>query len=119
MSEKDALVFADALEKSVVLLSPAVPHIAEELWEALGHTPSVVQVSWPEYDEDLAREEEITIVVQVNGKVRSRLSVDADAEDDRIRELALADDKVKKYTDDKDIRKVVVVPKKLVNIVVA
>jgi leucyl-tRNA synthetase len=118
ISKEDALIFADALEKSVVLLSPAVPHIAEELWEALGHEPSIVQVPWPEYDEELAREEEITIVVQVNGKVRSRLSVDADAADDRIRELALADEKVKKYTGGKEIKKVVVVPKKLVNVVV-
>jgi len=119
VSKSDAQIFADALEKSVLLLSPAVPHITEELWEALGHEPSIVQAPWPEFDAELAKEDEITIVVQVNGKVRSRLTVEANAGDDRIRELALADEKVKKYTDGMNIKKVVVVPKKLVNVVVA
>jgi leucyl-tRNA synthetase len=115
----DAAVFLEAAESAVLLLSPAVPHITEELWELLGRAPSVVREAWPSFDEALAREGEITIVVQVNGKVRSRLMVGAETPDEKIRELALADDKVKGHIEGKAIRNVVVVPKKLVNIVVA
>jgi leucyl-tRNA synthetase len=114
----DAAVFTDASMNAVLLLSPGVPHIAEELWEALGHAPSIVRAPWPTWDEELAREDEITIVVQVNGKVRGRLLVSADTGDEEIRRLALADEKVKGFIGTKDIKNVVVVPRKLVNIVV-
>jgi len=115
----DAAVFNDACKSVVLLLSPAVPHITEELWEALGQPPSVVGASWPTWDEKLAREDEITIVVQVNGKVRGRLVVGAGAADEEIRGKALEDEKVKGYIEGKEIKNVVVVPRKLVNIVVA
>jgi leucyl-tRNA synthetase len=115
----DAAVFKEAAEAAVLLLSPAVPHISEELWEILGHRPSIVREKWPTFDERLAKEDEITIVLQVNGKVRGRLVVGAQTPDGAIRELALADEKVIGFIGGKDIQKVVVVPKKLVNIVVA
>jgi leucyl-tRNA synthetase len=118
VSPADASVFTSASRSVVLLLSPAVPHIAEELWEALGQPPSVVTASWPAWDKELAREDEITIVVQVNGKVRGRLIVGADAADEEIRKRALDDEKVKGYIEGKDIKNVVVVPRKLVNIVV-
>jgi leucyl-tRNA synthetase len=118
VSAADAAVFAAAARNAVLLLSPAVPHIAEELWEALGQRPSIVKAPWPTWDEELAKEDEITIVVQVNGKVRGRLVVAAGAADEKIRELALADEKVQGYVAGKVIKNVVVVPKKLVNIVV-
>ncbi len=115
----DAAVFKEAAEAAVLLLSPAVPHISEELWEILGHRPSIVREKWPTFDERLAKEDEITIVVQVNGKVRGRLLVGAQTPDDEIKQQALADEKVMGFIEGKDIQKVVVVPKKLVNIVVA
>jgi leucyl-tRNA synthetase len=118
VTNADAAVFRDAVMNAVLLLSPAVPHITEELWEALGQRPSIVSVPWPAWDEELAREGEITIVVQVNGKVRGRLVVGADAADEDIRQRALSDEKVKGYIAGKDIKNVVVVPRKLVNIVV-
>jgi len=114
----EALAFKEAIEAAVILLSPAVPHITEELWEALGNEPSVITVPWPTYDETLAKENEITIVVQVNGKVRGRLLIPAQTPDDETKAKALDDDGVKKYIDNKSIIKVVVVPKKLVNIVI-
>ncbi len=114
----DAAVFTAASRSVVLLLSPAVPHITEELWEALGQPPSVVTATWPAWDKELAREDEITIVVQVNGKVRGRLTVGADAADEEIRKRALDDEKVRGYIEGKDIKNVVVVPRKLVNIVV-
>ncbi len=119
LSDSDALVFRESAEAAILLLSPAVPHIAEELWEAVGNEPSVVNVPWPVYDEELAREEEITIVVQINGKVRSRLVVGAGISEEKVKEKALMDEKVKRYTDDAEIKKMIVVPEKLVNIVVA
>ncbi len=114
----DAAAFTAAGKSIVLLLSPAVPHVTEELWEALGQPPSVVTASWPVWDDELAREDEITIVVQVNGKVRGRVTVGADAADEEIRKRALDDEKVRDYIEGKDIKNVVVVPRKLVNIVV-
>ncbi len=118
INDSDSLVFKESAETAIILLAPAVPHITEELWEAVGRAPSIVNVSWPEYNEEFATEDEITLVLQVNGKVRSRLVVDAGISDEKAKEMALLDEKVKKYTDDVEIKKVIVVPKKLVNIVV-
>jgi leucyl-tRNA synthetase len=107
-----------ALETIVVLLSPFVPHIADELWEMLGHGGSVLTVSWPEYREDAIKEEEALIVVQVNGKVRSRFTIVADADDEAIKSAALANDRIVSYIAGRKVKKVIVVKKKLVNIVV-
>ncbi|GAK61253.1 leucyl-tRNA synthetase [Candidatus Vecturithrix granuli] len=108
----------EAIESTIVLLAPFVPHITEELWETLGHTSSVFNEPWLQYDQEAAKAEEILIVVQVNGKVRSRITISADASDDVIKQQALADERIKAYIEGKPLRKVVVVPKKLVNIVV-
>ena len=107
-----------AMETVVVLLSPIVPHFAEELWAALGHETSVVLAPWPTYQEEALVKEELLIVIQVNGKLRSRFSVPADADDDTIKEIALADERTQAFIAGKEIRKVIVVKKKLVNIVV-
>jgi leucyl-tRNA synthetase len=88
------------------------------MWSLSGFEASPETQSWPEYDEDKAREEELVIVLQVNGKVRSKIQVAADIEDEKLRELALDDDKVLRFIGDKPIKKVIVVKKKLVNIVV-
>jgi leucyl-tRNA synthetase len=105
------------MEGFVKLLSPVCPHIAEELWEKLGHTNTIAYEAWPVYDETKLVEDEIEIVVQVNGKVRAKLRVPADASKEQMEQIALEDAKVKEQLDGKTIRKVIAVPGKLVNIV--
>jgi leucyl-tRNA synthetase len=103
----------------LLMLSPFAPHLSEELWEKIGNQGMVCKLPWPEADEEIARAEEILIVVQINGKLRSRITADADATEEEIRSMALADARVREYTDGKTLKKLVVVPKKLVSIVVA
>ncbi|EKD58765.1 MAG: hypothetical protein ACD_56C00055G0001 [uncultured bacterium] len=102
----------------LILLSPFAPHVAEELWEKLGHKESIFLQSWPEADSNFLKEEEIEMVIQVNGRVRERLMVAADVTEDEIKETALENEKVKIFTDGKEIKKIIFVPGKLVNIVV-
>ncbi len=118
--KNDALwaVLREAVDAMVRLLSPIVPHIAEELWSALGNDRSVASAAWPTWNEDALQAEEVLIVVQVNGKLRSRLMVPVDAGEDAIRESALNDPKIRESVAGKAVRKVVVVPGKLVNVVV-
>ncbi|PIE33906.1 leucine--tRNA ligase [candidate division KSB3 bacterium] len=111
-------VLREAVESTIMLMAPFVPHITEELWETLGHTNSLFQEEWLSYDVEATKTEEMLIVVQVNGKVRSRMTVPADADNDEIQRVALADERVQSFTTGKKIRKVIVVPKKLVNVVV-
>jgi leucyl-tRNA synthetase len=101
-------VLKESLESLVLMLSPFAPHMAEELWEGLGHTGGVVAAGWPQYQESVAKAEEIVVPVQVNGKLRGRLTVPADATDDQLRELATSDPQVMKYLEGKTVRKVVV-----------
>jgi leucyl-tRNA synthetase len=102
----------------VLLLAPFAPYLAHELWEMLGENGSLLRARWPKYDPELAKEEEIEIPVQVNGKLRGRVVVPADAGDELVRERALADEKVKTAIAGKQIVKVIIVPAKLINIVV-
>ncbi|MDE2058657.1 MAG: leucine--tRNA ligase [candidate division NC10 bacterium] len=106
-----------AVETLLLLLSPFAPHLCEELWERLGRSGSIFQTAWPVYDPAAITAEEIVIVVQIDGKVRSRLFMPADADDHVMREAALADERVEGWLEGRSVRKVVVVPKKLVNIV--
>lgn len=108
----------DAAEATTLLLAPFAPHIAEELWSRLGKTGSVHVENWPAYDPALVKTSTVTLVVQVNGKVRDRIEIPADAGDDEIRELALASQRVAAFTEGKQIVKVVAVRGKLVNVVV-
>jgi leucyl-tRNA synthetase len=107
------------LEPFVRILSPFAPHLAEELWHTLGHAKTLAYEEWPKYDPALTRADEIEVPVQINGKVRSKLTVPADVSDDALREAALKDQRVVEAITGKTVRKVIVVPKKLVNIVVA
>jgi leucyl-tRNA synthetase len=111
-------VFRFALESAVRLLSPFVPHVAEELWEMMGHKPTVFNVLWPKYDPAAIVADEIELPVQINGKLRSHVTVPADASDDEVRQRTLDDEKVKKTIGAAKVRRVIVVPKKLVNVVV-
>ena len=107
----------EAVATTLTLLYPMTPHFCSELWERTGNTDPLDVMPWPSYDREAAKEDEITIVLQVNGKVRSRLLVDPAIEDDVLKEMAMQDDKVQKFVAGKPIRKVIVVPKKLVNVV--
>jgi len=111
-------VIREAIEAILVLLSPMVPHFCAELWEATGHTLPMSEVLWPEYDEEATREDTLTVVVQVMGKVRSQLRVPVGINDNELEKLAMDDDKVQKFLEGKPVRKVIVVKNKLINIVV-
>ncbi|MCU0493150.1 MAG: leucine--tRNA ligase [Chloroflexaceae bacterium] len=111
-------VWNEAIRTLVLLSAPVAPHLAEELWARLGHAYSVHQQRWPVADAALAAEDEVEVVVQVNGKVRDKLLVPVGAGEAHLRELALANERVQGYMDGKTARKVIVVPGKLVNIVV-
>ena len=100
------------------MLAPIVPHISHHLWYALGHEDAVVDCPWPAVDQSALVQESITLVVQVNGKVRGRVDVPADAERDAIETAVMAEENVQRHMQGKTPRKVIVVPGKLVNIVV-
>jgi leucyl-tRNA synthetase len=119
--ESGAVLRADcrhALEIMLLLMAPATPHIAEELWSRLEMPYSIHDQAWPEFDAELAKQDEITLIVQVNGKVRDKLTVPADIGEDEARELALASEGAQRFMEGKPAREVIVVPGRLVNIVV-
>jgi leucyl-tRNA synthetase len=100
------------------MLSPFAPHLAEELWNQLGNKESICKEPWPAHDPELAKESELTIPVQVNGKLRDTILVSADSSEEEIKEKALASEKVKTFTGGKQVIKIISVPKKLINIVI-
>ncbi|RKX75296.1 MAG: leucine--tRNA ligase [Spirochaetes bacterium] len=104
-------------ESFVLLLSPYAPHLGEELWEKLGNKPSVSQESWPEWKEELTIDEVVTVVIQINGKVRSRILLPVGTPEEEMKDKALAVDRIKELIDGKQIVKIITVPDKLVNIV--
>ena len=118
--EKDlsAPAIAEILEKLTLMLEPFAPYLAEELWEEQGRPGPVFHHAWPEYDPELAREEEAEVVIQVNGKLRGRINVAFGTPREVLEKLVLADTKVQPLLDGKQVVKVIVVPDKLVNIVV-
>ena len=119
--EQDAVpqtVLADAQRNLVLLLAPFAPYLAHELWEMLGEKGSLLRAPWPKYDPVLAKEEAIEIPVQVNGKLRSRVTVPADASEEFVIERALADEKVRAAIAGKQVVKKIYVPGKMVNLVV-
>ncbi len=110
-------VTRDQLERFAVLLSPFAPHMAEELWSKLGHEQSVSLASWPTVDPAMLRDDEIEIPVQILGKVRGKITIAADADQKQMEEVALADEKIAQLLEGKTVRKVIVVPGKIINIV--
>ena len=114
---KADVVPTEYAEGFVKMLSPIAPHVAEELWAKLGHTETIAYTAWPTFDETKLVDDEVEIVVQVNGKVRAKLMVAKDASREELEQIALADDNVKEQIDGKDVKKVIAVPGKLVNIV--
>ena len=116
-SDEMRAVQHEAIEACVVMLSPMVPHIAHTLWQMLGHEDAVIDAVWPTVDESALTRDSIQMVVQVNGKMRSKIDVAADAAKDAIETIAQEDEKVAKFLEDVTVRKIIVVPGKLVNIV--
>lgn len=113
-SERVPFAYAEGF---VILISPVVPHLAEELWEKLGHTTTIVYADWPSYDESKIVDETVEIAVQINGKVRARIDVLKKSSKEELEQIALGDEKVKSFLEGKEIKKVIVIPGRLVNIV--
>lgn len=109
----------EALEILIKLFNPMMPHLAEELWSALGHKTLLADEAWPEVEEDLLQDDSVTIGVQVNGKVRAQITLAPDANEDEAREAALSEQNVEKFIEGKQIRKFIYVPGKIVNVVAA
>ncbi|MDY4560490.1 MAG: leucine--tRNA ligase [Peptostreptococcus porci] len=118
LDNRNEAVLKEALEAIVVIIAPFTPHLGEELWTMIGKEGSVFDISWPKYDESAIQLDEIEIVVQVNGKVRSKIMVPVEITEDEMKASALSDDRVKEFIEGKSIVKVVSIPSKLVNIVV-
>jgi leucyl-tRNA synthetase len=110
-------VLREAVESAVLLVSPMAPHIAEELWQALGHEGGIMTAGWPAWREEALQAEDVLVVVQVNGKLRSRLTVPKDAPGAEVERLALEDGRIREFLGDATVKKVIVIPNKLVNIV--
>ena len=117
-SDDGRMVISEIFDKFIPLLSPFVPHAAEELWEILGNREMLVQGRWPDYLEELSVRDELEIVFQINGKIRSKAQVSSDITQEAMEKMALADDRIREFIADKEIKKIIVVPGKLVNIVV-
>jgi leucyl-tRNA synthetase len=110
-------VMREATQTVVLLLSPFVPHFSEELWKALGYQESIIRTPWPDYDREAILEEEVLIVIQVNGKLRDRMTLPASYGEDEVKAWALKSERIQKLLEGKQIRRVILVPRKLVNIV--
>ena len=117
-SPENSALMKEAIESTLLLLYPFVPHFAEELWEMAGHNGGIEAAGWPSFDEEAAADEELLIVVQVNGKLRGRITVSVDADEASVKAAAFADEKVLVHLDGNPPRKVIYVPGKLLNIVV-
>jgi leucyl-tRNA synthetase len=118
LSEDDLCIIKETLEATIIMLSIFAPHISEELWERLGKKERLSTTSWPSYDAEIAKEEDVTIVVQINGKLRNRFSVSKESTEERIKEIAFEDSKIKEHIKGKTIVKTIYVPEKLLNIVI-
>jgi leucyl-tRNA synthetase len=116
-SSSSKQVYRHALEMIVLLISPFAPHIAEELWQVLGHTSGVLNARWPEVDQAALERDQLELVVQVNGKTRDRLEIEAAADAQEIERRVLALESVARWTESKTVRKIIVVPGRLVNVV--
>lgn len=116
-SAEDRAVMQEAIRGVILMLTPIVPHFAHEVWQSIGDGNDIEDTLWPVVDSSALVEDEKLIIVQVNGKVRAKITVSADADQDTVQALAMADENVSKFTDDKTIRKVIYVPGKLLNIV--
>ena len=119
MSDQGRAVRAESLSTAVLLMSPFTPHLCHTLWQAFSDTDAILKTPWPVVDEGALVKSNIDMMIQVNGKLRSKITIDANMDRDTIQQLALADEKVQGFITDMAVRKIIVVPNKLVNIVVS
>ena len=115
--DQDKIILQEALESIILILAPIVPHFCHALWNHLGHSGAIMDELWPTVVEEALTQDSIIIVLQVNGKLRDRIEVPEDISDKSLEELALANSAVERFLSGKDVRKVVIVPKRLVNVV--
>ena len=118
LDDRNDAVIKEAIEAVVVILAPFAPHLGEELWLMIGKEASVFDIAWPEYDKSAIQLDEVEIIVQVNGKVRNKINAPVGIDQEAMKDLALNDEKIKDFIEDKDVVKVIAIPSKLVNIVV-
>jgi leucyl-tRNA synthetase len=107
----------EIFSRLVIMLSPIVPHFSEELWQILGNKASIFKSAWPQYDPELLVEENVELVIQINGKLRSKIKVSREISEDKLKDLVLKDEKLSSWLEGKSPKKFIVVPQKLVNIV--
>ena len=117
MNERELALFKGSVETILKLLFPFVPHITCELWQTLGRDAASIGDSWPTWDNELVKEEKIMIPVQINGKLRDTFEADRDLTEDAIKEIVFSLEKIQKHIEGKTVRKTIVIPNKLVNIV--
>ncbi len=108
----------DVIQKILILLAPFAPHLTEELWQYLGNKDSVHNQNWPTYDSELVKEQIITLIVQINGKVRDRIETKVDISEEEAKKLTLGREKIKKRIVGKKVKKIIFIPGKLINIVI-
>ena len=108
----------EMIERFLILFSPFASHISEELWNKLGHKNSIMSEKWPQADPKFLREETILLIIQINGRLRDKIEVPADISEDEAKKLTISRENVKKWTQGKEIKKIIFVPNKLINVVV-
>lgn len=118
-NDNDHAIMQEGVETAVLLLSPIVPHITDAIWIKLGHTEALIDAAWPKSDPTVLEKSEVEMVIQVNGKLRGKITVAKDASQKQIENQAVEDEKVKKNIAGKTIKKIIVIPERLVNIVVS
>src|SRR6056297_3135922 len=118
VEDTNTALIKEVAEKIILLLAPFAPFITEELWDYLGHAENVHSAQWPEYKEEALKKDEITIVIQVNGKVRDKINIAADASEEEVKDQVMQSEKIKSYLEDGNLVKTIYIPKKLVNLVV-
>ena len=118
LNPTESKVFSLCVEKIAQILAPFAPHLSEEIWSKLRHKESIFKSKWPVFDKDAIKKEEVTIVVQVNGKLRATINFPVNTSEEEVKKLALANEKIKNFTDNKKIVKTIFVPNKLINVVV-
>ena len=116
--KKEKTLYKEQVESLVLLLAPLAPHLAEEMWERVGHRESIFRASWPSYDESKIKREEVIVVLQINGKIRDRVNVPVDLSEEELEQYAHSSEKIRRHLDGKKIKKTIVVKNKLVNLVI-
>ena len=117
-NEKNNVLSRKDAEYFLKILAPLAPHITEELWETLGNKKSIFETEWPKYDEKLIKKDKIDLIVQINGKVRDKINVNVDISEKEAKELVLSSDKIKSWLNNQELKKIIFVKGKLINIVI-